>query len=154
MPPFRFRADVVLRLRHKQDEAAQRALALACADRQAADLACADARARLDDGLHRAARAEASPHDAHTRAWHRNWIIRLRRDADASRATLDDRRRVAEAARRTAIEARRDLRAMEKLRERASKAHERSARIAEQKALDLLATLQHATRAADRKETA
>jgi flagellar export protein FliJ len=153
MPPFVFRADAALRLRQTQDDAAQQALSRALSDVAASEARrddvthrLQDARATALDALHEMANAAAA------RQWHRNWIVRLERDLQTSRAEIDERRRAALAARARAVQARRDLRTLEKLKERAWKHYQQAARRDEQKVLNELGTLQHAARAARRSD--
>lgn len=146
MPPFRFRAQPVLDLRLRAEEAAERALAAADeifrqaeAAREAALRAQADARSRAADG---AAHATA----AHELTWYRNWIVGHQRAVAVCQRLSDTRRAERDVAQTAAERARRDRLALEKLKDRAYRAHLDAERRAEQKALDELATIKHATR--------
>ena len=146
MRPFRFRAAIVLDLRQKTDQEAQRALALAKAAVLTAETALADAEAAWTEALRRAAEAQASAQDETVLLWYRNWMVGRQQDVAHCRAVLDERRAVLQAATRTAMEARRALRVIERYRDRVWRTYQREALRAEQKDLDLLGTLQHAAR--------
>ena len=78
MGPFRFRADLVLDLRRREEEAARTALArqrVVCDRAQAALAAARDAVLEAGRALDSAA-ASGTIHG--TLEWHRSWIIRLR----------------------------------------------------------------------------
>lgn len=146
MPPFRFRAQAVLDLRTRAEEAAERALAAADevyrraeAAREAAVRAQGDARAR-------AAEAAAHATGVHELTWYRNWIVGHQRAVAVCQRLSDTRRTERDAARSAAERARRDRMAVEKLKDRARRAYQDAERRAEQKALDELATIKHATR--------
>jgi flagellar export protein FliJ len=146
MRPFRFRAAIVLDLRRKQDEAAQRRLALAKADLLVAERALAAADAALVAAQARAAEAEASAEEVTLLQWYRNWMTGRQDDVARARRRVDEcRTAVAEAA-GEAVRARRDLRVIERYRDRVWQAWQREALREEQKALDWLGTLQHAMR--------
>jgi flagellar export protein FliJ len=123
MKRFQFRPAAVLELRRRQHEAAQRQLVRAQRERDEA------ARVR-DEAIEATAGAEADMHarlhagaDVETIMRHRNWIARQRAAADGKRrahaARQTDVERATDHVRRT----RRQMRALERLRDRAWRAH-------------------------------
>jgi flagellar export protein FliJ len=146
MRPFRFRAAIVLDLRQKQDEAAQRRLALARADFLGASRALEAAEAAHAAAQTRAAKAEASAEEITLLQWYRNWMAGRQDDVARARGRVDDCRTALAEAADEAVRARRDLRVIERYRDRVWQAWQREALREEQKALDWLGTLQHATR--------
>ena len=153
MKPFVFRAQAALDIRRLQDDAAQRALAIAESELRRADDAVLHAMAQIDRAGADAAAAFARGLDAHQLVWHRNWMTGLERDVVRARQRREERRTDVKAAALRAEQARRALRALERLRDRAVRAWERLARHEEQKALDLFGSLQHAARHLRREET-
>jgi flagellar export protein FliJ len=153
MKPFHFRAQPALDIRRTQDEAAQRALAIAQAALVRADQAVDAALAAVEAGCARGAEAMASARSIHELEWHRNWMAGLERDVARVRQQREERRVEVNAATIKAQEARKRLRALERLRDRAFKQYEAIARREEQKALDLLGSLQHAVKQSHREET-
>ncbi|MDE3155567.1 MAG: flagellar FliJ family protein [Acidobacteriota bacterium] len=146
MRPFRFRAAVVLDLRQKQDEEAQRVLARAKAAVLTAQASLDGAEAALAAAMRRAAEAEASAEDVTLLQWYRNWMKGRQADVRRCRERLEECRAVMRTAAEAALKARRDLRVIERYRERVWQAWQREALREEQKDLDLLGTLQHAAR--------
>jgi flagellar export protein FliJ len=152
MKPLLFRAQAALDIRRLQDEAAQRALALAQSELLRADHAVLHAAAQVDTAAAGAAAAFAQVRDAHQLVWHRNWMVGLEREVARARHRREERRVEVDAAAVRAQQARRAVRVLERLRERAFRAWERLARREEQKALDLLGSLQYAARHLRREE--
>ncbi len=143
---FKFKAQAALDYRARQDEAAQRQLALANAALRTAEQAVAGAKNALLAALDRARGEQAHGGDVNRLTWYRNWIAGQRRNVAVSEATLAARQRAWRAAQDQANLARRDLRALERYRDRALKEWDRQERRREQKALDLLGALQYAAR--------
>lgn len=143
---FKFRAQVALEFRARQDEAAQRQLALATAGVRLAEQALDRAKTALETALDRARREESEGGDVQRLMWYRNWITGQRCAVAAGEATLAARQRAWRVAQDQANRARRDLRALERYRDRVLKEWEREERRQEQKALDLLGALQYAAR--------
>jgi flagellar biosynthesis chaperone FliJ len=83
---------------------------------------------------------------AHELEWHRNWMVGLQRDLARARQVEEERRMDVQAATAAAMKARRAVRALERLKERAWRAHDVLARREDQKALDLLGGLRYAAR--------
>jgi flagellar export protein FliJ len=143
MANFRFRAQVALDLRRKQDEEAQRDLGIA-------RHATADAKRALDaeervlaDANVRASVEEARATDTTHAVWYRNWMKRQQQVIGAARAAVDTRLQEERAFAERAMEARRRLRSLERLRERAWKAFQTLERRAEQKEYDVLGGLRY-----------
>lgn len=146
MRPFRFKAAIVLDLRQKQDEEAQRVLARAKADVLTAQAALDGARAALAAAMRRAAEAEALAEDVILLQWYRNWMAGRQDDVKHCLGRLEENRAVMQAAAQAALKARRELRVIERYKARVWQAWQRDALREEQKALDLLGTLQYAAR--------
>jgi flagellar biosynthesis chaperone FliJ len=146
MAAFRFRAQVALELRHKQDEEAQRALGVARRATSAAQDAQDRAERDLAEAHQRASEEEARASDTTRAIWHRNWLKRQQAVIAAARSTVDarrvDERNVAE----RAMETRRRLRSLERLRDRIWKAFQAAERRAEQKEFDALGGLRYVAR--------
>ncbi len=144
--PFKFRAQVALDFRARQDEAAQRQLALASAAVRVAEQAYEHAKRALETALDRARHEETQEGDVQRLMWYRNWIVGQRGAVAACEATLAATQRAWRVAQDQANLARRDLRALERYRDRVLKEWERDERRREQKALDLLGALQYTAR--------
>ena len=141
MASFRFRAQVALDLRRKQEDLASEALARAEAafrEAKAQEIAAmADRQAACDARQ----TAERSGIGAAALEWHWNWINRLAagialrvRDAAAREADVA-------AAERAWHEARRRRRALERIRDRALRRHQQAEARKDEKAVDELARL-------------
>jgi flagellar export protein FliJ len=152
MRPFRFRADAVLGLRQKQEEKARRLLGLAQESHAQAE---ARQDAAIEQERHAIAQAEAAQlHglEAWRLDWHRNWIAKQRREADACRrATAISAASVAHAS--TALnQARQQRRVIERLRERARRRYDLEATREENKTMDDLAGIRFAAASLERQE--
>lgn len=149
MRPFRFRAEIVLALRRREEEAATTALARhrALADRAWALVQTArEALAEAGRAMERDVMAGATHQ---TLLWHRNWIARLRRDVQSTHEAAteaDHATAVAAAALNRAMQRRRVL---ERLRERALRAHAVALDRAELQEMNHLATVRFAHQALD-----
>ncbi len=146
MRPFRFRAAIVLDLRQKQDETAQRHLLLAQADSQRAEAGLRAAEEALAAAMVRAAEAERDASAVTVLQWYRNWMAGRQREVAQAREERDASQAALERAAAEADKARRQLRVRERYRDRVWQAWQHEAMREEQKALDLLGTLQHAAR--------
>ena len=152
MKPFRFRAQPALDLRRRQDEAAQRALALAHSALLRAEQDVDTTVRDVVSGHARGAALMASATGSHELEWHRNWMIGLERDLARARQHREERRIDVKTATMKAQDARRALRVLERLRDRAWRDYEARARHEAQTALDLLGSLQHAVKQTHREE--
>jgi flagellar FliJ protein len=146
MAAFRFRPQVALDLRRREEEAAQRVVSEARADSERAAQAYDGALAAFEAGVARAAAADGAGGSVTDAIWHRNWIRALRRELVRTEAHAEDRRVQLEAAEQALVVARERVKALERLRERAHAAHLERERREEQRAMDDLATLRFAIR--------
>lgn len=146
MKPFKFRAQAALDLRQRQDEVAQRALAIASAATRLADDRVTLARQALGEAQHGGVQAFARVTAAQELIWQGNWILGLERDVARARQALEERRIEERSAAEIARHARMQVRVLERLKDRAFAAWQLESRRAEQKALDELASLRFAAR--------
>lgn len=146
MRPFRFRAQVALDLRQRQDDEAQRALAVASAATRRADERVVRVRQALADAHDGGLQAFARVTAAQELIWQGNWILGLERDVARARQALEERRIEERSAAEIARHARMQVRVLERLKDRAFQAWQLESRRAEQKALDELASLRFAAR--------
>jgi flagellar export protein FliJ len=146
MAKFRFRAEVALDLRRKQDEEAQRTLAEARRAVARAEAVLAHEDGVLRDTLARAAAEEARASDLARVIWHRQWMRRQRQVVEAARRWLGERQAVERAASDQAVMARRKLRALERLKDRLWATYVAEERRSEQKEMDVLGGLRFVAR--------
>ena len=146
MRPFKFRAQAALELRRRQDEAAQRALAIASAACHMAEERVVLAGTALAEAQRGARDGFRSVTDAHELIWQGNWILGLERDVARTRQVLEDRRIEERRAAEIAQHARMQVRVLERLKDRAFQAWKLEVQRSEQKALDELGSLQFAAR--------
>jgi flagellar export protein FliJ len=149
MKAFRFRGARILEWRRVQADAARQEFLRATASVREADQHLADAETERDRAGHELVAALAAPIEVGTIARYRNWIDRQRGHVDACRRLRDQRRGVAEEKAAALHGAMRDLKAMERLRERAWRRHLDLERQEEMKTIDQLATARFARRKAD-----
>lgn len=143
MRRFVFRAQVALDLRRRQEDDAQRALALAEGRLGAAQSVLGAARDALATTMSRAGDADGQA-DVALQVWYRNWIVRQKQDiARAAQAVVACQADVEQAKARVMV-ARRKRKSLERFRERALTAFERARDLDERKALDALGTLRFA----------
>lgn len=146
MPVFRFRAQPALDLRRREQEAAQRELARADAERQRAQARVGAAERALADAT-RGADA-AVPASGMTRIdWYRSWLLRLERERAALSEALQGREAVVVQARASALAVRRRCEALERLRAKAYQMYLAADAAAERKTIDEAAAQRHARRA-------
>jgi flagellar biosynthesis chaperone FliJ len=146
MANFRFRAQVALELRHKQDDEAQRALGAARQATVAAQHAVLVEERALADAHVRASREEAQASDTTRAVWYRNWMKRQQQVIAAAKAVVETRLQEEREAAARAMETRRRLRSLERLRDRALKAFLTLERRTEQKEFDVLGGLRYVAR--------
>jgi flagellar export protein FliJ len=144
MATFRFRPQVALDLRRREEDAAQLVVAQARIESDRAAQAYAAAEAALAAGMARTAAADLAGGTVTDTIWHRNWIRALRRELVRAEAQAEDRRVQLETAEQALVVARMRVKALEQLRERAWTAHLERERRDEQRAMDDLATLRFA----------
>ena len=148
MPAFIFRAAAALDVRRTREEQARRARGEAAAALARAEAGVHEIDAALCDAIGRGPDAS----DPAQCTWYRNWITRLHLDRDRRRAMMRDRRVSLDAATAALAAAHRDVRALERLRDRAWAAWQNGERLRERRDMDWLGTLKHAQRAAAREE--
>ena len=147
MGPFRFRADIVLDLRRREEEAARTALARqrAVCDRAHAALAAARD-AVLDAG--RALDSAAASGTTHgTLEWHRSWIVRLRLAVQAAMRLAAEADQAAGRAALALNQAMQKRRVLERLRDRAWRKYTLARDRAHIQDMDQLASLRYAAQA-------
>ncbi len=136
---FKFRAQVVLDLRQRRDEEAQRVRAEREAAVRVAERALAEAEERLREGCGHPLAHRQTGIDVD---WYRNWMVGLRAAIDRRTQELTKRRAERDEALARALAARRDLRAIERLRDRRRKTFDLESRRLEQQQIDALAVQQ------------
>ena len=154
MPTFRFRAQAALDLRHRELEAAQRELSRAEHDRHTARLCVEEATAAAQQAREAASGATAGAHSSNELQWYRSWILRLDYERSGSAARLSARDRDVAAAVAACMHAKRRCEALERLRSRAQRAHERAELEVERKLIDELATRKYITERRTRADLA
>ncbi|MFN8644397.1 MAG: hypothetical protein U0802_23085 [Candidatus Binatia bacterium] len=121
MRPFRFRAETVLDLRRREEEAAKTALARARSIAERAHAAVAAAREAVREAG-RALEEVATTGTTHgTLEWHRSWIVRQRAEVGRAQQVAAEADRAAGAAAVVMSRAMQRRRVLERLRERAWK---------------------------------
>jgi flagellar export protein FliJ len=145
MATFRFRAEVVLDLRIKQEQAALGLRSQAEARfREAVDTVTATEMRRHDSPQELAA-LERRGSELGAILWHRNWIDRLRGLVELACRDREDRARELAAADGRWRETRRRRLAIERLRDRAWQRFQKDEQRREQKAMDELARIRYLT---------
>jgi flagellar export protein FliJ len=147
MAKFRFRAQVALDLRRKEDDEARRLLGEAARATRAAEQALDAADRALGETMAQAAQDAASCVDTTRALWYRNWIVLQRQAIERAQAIVAERRSAERAAAERALVTRRKLRSLEHLRERNWQAFLLAERRIEQKEMDVLAGLRYVARA-------
>ncbi len=150
MKPFRFRAQPALDLRHKEEDAAEAALARAEARFSASKHA-------VDEAIAREAAAAAAQDAAvragtpsHTLLWHRNWITALTTAVETYRREMNRQEAAVAEARRAWYEARRRRLMLERLRDRAIARHRAAEQRVELQQIDELARMRFMLATAER----
>ena len=149
MRPFRFRAEIVLDLRRREEEAARTALARqrAVCDGAHATLAAArDAVAEAGRALDGAA-AAGTTHG--TLEWHRSWIARLRMGVHVAMRVAAEADQAAGRAAAALNQAMQKRRVLERLRDRAWRKYTVARDRAHIQEMDQLASLRFAGQALD-----
>ena len=147
---FRFRGARILDWRRVQADAARVAFVRATESVREAAARVADADAAGDRAADELRATLAAPADVGTLVRYRNWIGRQRLHAEACRAQHHERRVVADQTADVLQQARRHVKVMERLRDRAWRRYLDAERLQEMKELDQLATLQYASRKAEK----
>jgi len=142
--PFKFRAQAALDLRTRQLQEAQRELARAEGDRDAARLRVTQADEALESARGQGADAQRSATDCTALQWYRFWILRLSHERTAHAATLAAREAVVQRAAAACMRAQQKREALDRFREKALLGYEAAEAEAERKLIDELATRRYA----------
>ena len=142
--PFKFRAQAALDLRTRQLQEAQRELARAEGDRDAAGLRVRQADQALDDAKAQAAAAQRTANDCTALQWYQFWILRLSHERKAHAATLAAREQVVQRAAAACMRAQQKREALDRFRGKALRGYEAAEAEAERKLIDELATRRYA----------
>jgi flagellar export protein FliJ len=142
--PFKFRAQAALDLRTRQLQDAQRELARAEGDRDAARLRVRQADQALDEAKAQAAAAQRTANDCTALQWYQFWILRLSHERTAHAATLAAREEVVQRAAAACLRAQQKREALDRFREKALLGYEALEAEAERKLIDELATRRYA----------
>ena len=143
--PFKFRAQAALDLRTRQLQEAQRELARAEGDRDAARLRVTQADDALETASGQAADAHRTATDCTALQWYRFWILRLSHERTAHAATLAAREVVVQRAAAACMRAQQKREALDRFREKALLGYEAAEAEAERKLVDELATRRYAS---------
>jgi flagellar export protein FliJ len=139
-PAFRFRAQAALDLRLREEQQAQRELARAQGDREAARVrleAAADAAQQARTQVDAAAR---EPRSVNELQWYRFWIVRLDHERNGHAAAVAARDAAVQRAAEKMAEARQRRESLERFKTRARAAYDAAEADAERKLIDELAT--------------
>jgi flagellar export protein FliJ len=150
MQAFRFRAQVALDQRRREEDAAEAALARAEAHFSAARDALAQAVARHGAGATAQDSAVRGGTTGHMVVWHRNWITGLAAAVEVRRRELNRHEAVVAEARTAWYVTRRKRLMLERLRERALARHRVAEQRWEAKQIDELARMRFMLAAIDR----
>ena len=142
--PFKFRAQAALDLRTRQLQDAQRDLARAESDRDAARLRVDAADAAVDQARTQAAAAQQIATDCTALQWYRFWILRLSHERKAHAAALAAKEEVVARATAACLRAQQRREALDRFREKARLGYQAHEDAAERKLIDELATRRYA----------
>lgn len=151
MSAFRFRAQAALDLRRRELTTAQADLARAERDREAAREGVARATAALVEARHTAAAHGSGTQPARELQWYRFWILRLDHERRAAASRLETREADVAAASAACLRAKVRCESLERLREKALRAHRLAEAEAERKVIDELATRRFTSNTARRE---
>jgi len=142
--PFKFRAQAALDLRTRELEAAQRELARAEGDRDAALVRVKQADEALDRARTQAADAQRTATDCTALQWYQFWILRLSHERKAHGAALAAREEAVRRAAAACMRAQQRREALDRFREKARLGYEAAEAATERKLIDELATRRYA----------
>lgn len=146
MKPFRFRAEVVLGLRQRQEEAARDTVSRCQAALDQAHHAQSERRAALARAANEAAAAQQQGLDAWQLGWHRNWIQKQQRDVDASQQAIAAAETALAQAMAALNLARQKTRVMERLKSRAAQRYQLEVTREDNRTMDAFAAIRYAAR--------
>jgi|GEM_PF-2707233 len=146
MRPFRFRAEVVLALRQRQEEAARDEVARCQSALDHAHHQRAEHRAALARAAGEAAAAQQQGLDAWQLSWHRNWIHKQQRDVDASQQAIAAAETALAQAMAALNLARQKSRVMERLKSRAAQRYQLEVTRDDNRTMDAFAAIRYAAR--------
>jgi flagellar FliJ protein len=146
MKPFRFRAEVVLALRQRQEEAARDEVARCQSALDHAHHLQAERRADLARAAREAAAAQQQGLDAWQLSWHRNWIHKQQRDVDASQQAIAAAETALAQAMAALNLARQKSRVMERLKSRAAQRYQLEVTREDNRTMDAFAAIRYAAR--------
>lgn len=149
MANFRFRAAAALDLRRKQEDAARLEVAKAEMAVMAANERSRDARTRVDDEGDRLVHIQQDGTESWRVLWHRAWLERQRREAEARAAELQARTQEAARAAQLARDAMKKRRVLERLRDRAWHRFQRTQHEQHVRDMNELATLRFVAQIAE-----
>jgi len=149
MGPFRFRAEIVLDLRRREEDAARTALARQRAFCDRAHAALAAARDAVRDAGRALDSAAAAGTTHGTLEWHRSWIVRLRLAVQAAMRVAAEADQAAGRAALALNQAMQKRRVLERLRDRAWRKYSLARDRAHIQEMDQLASLRFAAQAQD-----
>jgi flagellar export protein FliJ len=142
--PFKFRAQAALDLRTRQLQDAQRELARAEGDRDAARLRVEAADAALDEARAQATAAQRTATDCTALQWYRFWILRLSHERTAHGVALAAKQEAVARATAACLRAQQRREALDRFREKARRGFEAQEAAVERKLIDELATRRYA----------
>jgi flagellar export protein FliJ len=137
---FRFRAQVALEMRRRELATAQANLAKAERDRDAAREGVARAAVAVTEAQQATATQIGNRHSANELEWYRFWILRLEHERKAAGSRLQAREADVAKASAACRHAKQRCESLERLREKALRAHHAKEADAERKLIDELAT--------------
>jgi flagellar export protein FliJ len=146
MKPFRFRAEVVLALRQRQEEAARDEVARCQSALDHAHHLQDERRADLARAASDAAAAQQQGLDAWQLSWHRNWIHKQQRDVDASQQAIAAAETALAQAMAALNLARQKSRVMERLKSRAAQRYQLEVTREDNRTMDAFAAIRYAAR--------
>lgn len=152
MRPFRFRAESALDLRKKHEDDARQVLARAQNVAAMADAKLEDARAQVTRASVELVTVQTQGAPAWLINWHRSWILKRSRDADACQQQAVTAHGVVTQATLLLREAHKKRRVLERLRDRLATRHARAVERHELAEMNELATMRFLVTQREQKE--
>ena len=143
MSAFRFRAQAALDVRRRELEAAQRHLARAEQDRDAARRDVEKAAVVVQDAREAGGEQSRNARTANDLQWYRFWILRLEHERRSAQSRLTAREGDVTKATAACAHAKQRCQSLEKLRDKARHVHDRKQADVERKLIDELATTRY-----------